>query len=364
MHARFRSAGFFVLLLAVAMRSPVRHLSSSPITTTTGTEAIRLLSLLVPAMASTASTRSAPYPAVPSATCASGEEEGTLSEWVTTSAGVRMPRLIYGTAWKEERTAGLVKRAVRAGFRGIDTALQLKHYRESYVGDALAELFMSGGFKRDEFFIQTKVNKNQAAEYLPAGSISEQVSNSIAISLKNLRLDVIDSLVLHSPYNSHRETMEAWRAMEEAVAAGHVRQLGVSNVNGLAELRAIHADAKVKPAVVQQRFHSTTGFEVELREWCAREGGAIMQSFWTLTANSKSGRRGKDAVVSAPMATLARGYDVTPQVLFFRYVMQRGMTPLTGTSSDDHMAQDLQARLVPLSEADAAQIDALLLGRG
>ena len=48
---------------------------------------------------------------------------------VTTNAGVQMPRLIYGTAWKKEATTELVIRAVLNGFRGIDTACQPKHYR-------------------------------------------------------------------------------------------------------------------------------------------------------------------------------------------------------------------------------------------
>jgi len=51
-----------------------------------------------------------------------------------------MPRLIYGTAWKKERTKDLVVKAVLAGFRGVDTACQPKHYREELVGEALQEL--------------------------------------------------------------------------------------------------------------------------------------------------------------------------------------------------------------------------------
>ena len=58
-------------------------------------------------------------------------------KWITTAAGVDMPRMIYGTAWKKERTAGLVVKALQAGFRGIDTAGQPKHYDEALVGVGL-----------------------------------------------------------------------------------------------------------------------------------------------------------------------------------------------------------------------------------
>ena len=52
-------------------------------------------------------------------------------DFITTTAGIRMPKIIYGTAWKKERTAQLVEQAIVAGFRGIDTACQPKHYHEA-----------------------------------------------------------------------------------------------------------------------------------------------------------------------------------------------------------------------------------------
>jgi len=282
----------------------------------------------------------------------------TLSDFVTTAAGVRMPRLIYGTAWKRDRTEELVRQAVAAGFRGVDTAGQPKHYFEAGTGAALASLWASG-VDRGSLFVQTKVNRNYAAELLPDARISEQVETAIGKSLTNLGLDYVDSLVLHSPYKEHEQTMEAWRAMEQAVHKGLARQLGISNVKSLKQLRQVHRDAAVKPAVVQQRFYAETDFERAMRAWCA-EAGVFFQSFWTLTANSKKGRPGRDAVVSAEMQELAAKYCVTPQVLFFRYVMGLGIVPLTGTCSEEHMREDLAARSVPLAPQDAARIDGLL----
>jgi diketogulonate reductase-like aldo/keto reductase len=76
-------------------------------------------------------------------------------KWLTTAAGVKMPRLIYGTVWKKERTADLVVKAIQAGFKGIDTACQPKHYDESLVGAALNRL-KDHGIERDTLFLQTK----------------------------------------------------------------------------------------------------------------------------------------------------------------------------------------------------------------
>ena len=64
--------------------------------------------------------------------------------------------MIYGTAWKQERTAGLTELAVRTGFRAIDTANQRKHYFEAQVGEALQKLYADGAVTRDELSLQTK----------------------------------------------------------------------------------------------------------------------------------------------------------------------------------------------------------------
>lgn len=83
-----------------------------------------------------------------------------LSPTLLTREGVAMPRMLYGTAWKAERTADLVATALRAGFRGIDTACQPKHYQEKGVGDAIAAVAeakdVSPPVTREGLFLQTK----------------------------------------------------------------------------------------------------------------------------------------------------------------------------------------------------------------
>src|SRR5690242_16801583 len=69
---------------------------------------------------------------------------------------VRVPSFLYGTAWKEERTSTLARLALDAGFRGIDTANQRKHYFEAGVGEAIAGWIGEGRGTRGELFIQTK----------------------------------------------------------------------------------------------------------------------------------------------------------------------------------------------------------------
>ena len=67
----------------------------------------------------------------------------------------RIPSLIYGTAWKKDQTRILVKKALLAGFRGVDTAAQPKHYQEDLVGDGIRDAMQEGFLKREDLYAST-----------------------------------------------------------------------------------------------------------------------------------------------------------------------------------------------------------------
>eukprot|EP01112_Ceratiomyxa_fruticulosa_P014099 TRINITY_DN4015_c0_g1_i1.p1 TRINITY_DN4015_c0_g1~~TRINITY_DN4015_c0_g1_i1.p1 ORF type:complete len:285 (-),score=51.85 TRINITY_DN4015_c0_g1_i1:189-1043(-) len=259
-------------------------------------------------------------------------------QYVTTLQGVQMPRMIYGTAWKKAKTAYYVVRAVNAGFRGIDTACQPKHYQENLVGDALKILNDEFQIPRESLFIQTKFTSIAGQDprtipYNPGTTIKKQVRESLQISLKNLQTSYVDSLVLHSPLKSQFDTENVWKEFERLVKDGLVKQLGISNVFSLSELKTIWDGAKIKPAVVQNRFSPDTKYDEEIRKFCM-ENDVHYQSFWTLTANGH--------ILQSPEVTeLAKKYECTREQIFFRFVLDLGITPLTGTTSDLHMRQDL-----------------------
>lgn len=200
-----------------------------------------------------------------------------------------MPPFIYGTAWKKERTKELVTMAVKLGFRGIDTACQPKHYHEPGVGDALESLYAEGVVSRADIFLQTKftsINGQDPARvpYNPHSPLTDQVLESFDVSLQNLRTSYIDSLVLHGPLPKFADTMTVWRAMEGIQESGRARQIGISNCYELPTLRRLYEEARVKPTVLQNRFYRDSGYDVQVREFCAQHG-IRYQSFWTLTAN-------------------------------------------------------------------------------
>ena len=114
-----------------------------------------------------------------------------------------VPNFLYGTAWKEDRTAALTETAIRAGFRGIDTANQRKHYFEAAVGEGLAAAYRAGIATRDDLFLQTKFTYQRGQDhrlpYDPQASLSVQVVQSLASSLEHLGTDHVDSFLLHGP---------------------------------------------------------------------------------------------------------------------------------------------------------------------
>jgi len=279
------------------------------------------------------------------------------NRWITAASGVKMPPLIYGTAWKKERTEDLVMQAITTGFRGVDTACQPKHYDESGVGKALTRL-NSRGIKREDLFLQTKFTplSGQDPDNVPYdrnSPVALQVAQSFRSSQENLQTEYVDSLILHSPMATYDLTMIAWRAMEEIQKAGGVRQLGISNCYHLELMMALYADAEVKPAVIQNRFYRQTGYDAGLRRWCV-DHGVIYQSFWTLTANPH-------LLASEEVRRMARKYDKTEAQIFFRYLSQSKIVPLTGTTSEQHMKDDLGIFDFALSSAELEAIRSLLV---
>src|SRR5882757_10383539 len=124
-----------------------------------------------------------------------------------------IPDFLYGTAWKEDRTAGLTELALRTGFRAIDTANQRRHYFEAGVGEGLAAAYKAGVVQRQDLVLQTKFTyrpgQDHRLPYDPDASLTVQVAQSMASSLEHLGADSVDSYLLHGPSSS-----EGWSARD------------------------------------------------------------------------------------------------------------------------------------------------------
>jgi len=248
-----------------------------------------------------------------------------------------------------------VRLALATGFRGIDTANQRRHYVEAAVGAALAAVRDDGTITRAELFLQTKFTsiggQDQRLPYDPEADPATQVAQSFQSSLEHLRTTYIDSYVLHGPSSRRGLTDEdwaVWQAMEALHHAGHARRLGVSNVS-LEQLTTLHQGSRVKPACVQNRCFAIHGWDRDVRAFCARQG-IVYQGFSLLTANARE--LGSPAVVRA-----ARRTGRTPAQVVFRFALQVGMLPLTGSSSPAHLREDLACFDFELEPAEVRAIE-------
>ena len=280
-----------------------------------------------------------------------------MSDRILSIEGVKVPRFLYGTAWKEDETQRLTELALRQGFRGIDTANQRRHYHEVAVGRALAASIASGLVTRDNLFLQTKFTfqrgQDQRLPYDPNAPIATQVEQSFASSLEHLGVAVIDSFVLHGPTQRAglaSADWEAWRAMEAIHDSGKARLLGVSNVS-LDQVQQLCAKARVRPRFVQNRCFAVQGWDRRVRQFCSANG-LVYQGFSLLTAN-------REVLVHPDLVRIAKRHGRTVSQVVFRFAFDVGMMALTGTSDAGHMREDLEAFAFRLEPEEVERVKSL-----
>lgn len=264
---------------------------------------------------------------------------------------------IYGTAWKEDETKRLTRLAIEQGFRGIDTANQRKHYFEAAVGEAIREAIDDGVVAREELFLQTKFTfqsgQDHRLPYDPTASIADQVAQSFASSLQHLGVNYLDSYILHGPSRGmglHANDWDAWRAMEQLHDAGRVRKIGISNVS-LEQLETLLTKTRVPPSYVQNRCYATQAWGRDIRAFC-RNHGIVYQAFSLLTANAR--------ILSHPiLVEIATKHQRNVSQIVFRFAIDAGMIPLTGTSQSEHMRMDLDVFHFKLNSDELKMIEQL-----
>jgi diketogulonate reductase-like aldo/keto reductase len=248
-----------------------------------------------------------------------------LQETFTLSNGVPIPKLGLGTCFiANDKAAQVVRDAVRIGYRHIDTAEA--YGNERGVGDGVR----SCGVARDEIFITTKL-RAEIKTYAEAKA-------AIDGSLRDLGLDHIDLMIIHSPqpWAEFREgqhffegNLEAWRALEDAYKAGKLRAIGVSNFEAV-DLDNILGHGLIKPMVNQILAHvSNTPFG--LIEY-SKANGLLVEAYSPVA----HGAMLKDRNIGA----IAAKYGVSVAQLCIRYCLELGMLPLPKTADPGHMREN------------------------
>lgn len=248
--------------------------------------------------------------------------------------GIEMPALGYGVFLvSPEDCERCVLDAISVGYRLIDTAQA--YYNEEGVGNAVAKC----GVPRSELFLTTKVWITNAGEEKTARSIDE--------SLRKLRTDYIDLLLIHQPFGDYPG---AWRAMEKAVRSGKVRAIGLSNFYpdrfvDMAEF------AEIKPAVNQLLTN------VFSQQWDAE---AEMKPYGTrLMAWGPLAQGDPDLQSNPVLKDLAEKYGKTPQQVALRYLLQRGVIAIPKSTHIERMKQNLDVFDFALASEEMERIKPL-----
>ena len=249
-----------------------------------------------------------------------------LNETFTLNNGVEIPALALGT-WliDDASVAGAVRAAIEIGYRHIDTAQA--YGNERGVGEAVR----TSGIAREELFVVSKV----AAEH----KTYEEAAAGIDRTLATMGLDYLDMMIIHSPQpwaevnqseDRHREgNIAAYRALEDALGAGKLRAIGVSNfLEG--DLRSILDACEVRPAVNQVLAH-VGNVPFDLARFCADEG--ILVEAYSPIAHGEAAR-------IEGIAEMAAKYGVTVAQLCIRYVLQLGMVALPKTKNPERMREN------------------------
>src|SRR5690349_24895398 len=241
--------------------------------------------------------------------------------------GVALARLMYGTAWKEDRTKPLVLEAIAIGFRAFDTANQRKHYVEEEVGAAVRTAIEAGTVTQKDLFLQTKFTYQRGQDhrlpYDPDCDLTTQVRQSIVSSLEHLGVTRTDSCLLHGPSRSSglgQADWDTWRAMEDAVDERLVGLLGISNVS-VDQLDALLGRARIRPVFVQNRCLARSSWDAEVRALCQTQN-VIYQAFSLLSGN-------RQVLLQPRVTEIARHHNKTVPQIVFRFAIQLGMLPLT-----------------------------------
>lgn len=253
---------------------------------------------------------------------------------VTLNSGYDMPIIGLGTySLLDETCVTSVSTALRNGYRLIDTAYM--YHNEESVGEGIK----ASGIPREEIFVTTKLYPNQF--FNPETAIDE--------ALEKLDVDYIDLMLLHHPGD---HDVEAYHAMEKAVAEGKIRSIGLSNWY-IKELEEFLPQVTITPALVQNEIHPYYQ-ENDVIPYIQKLG-IVVEGWYPL------GGRGYTAELlgNEVILNIAKAHGKSSAQVILRWNLQKEVIVIPGSSNPDHIKENIDIFDFELTETEMNQINAL-----
>lgn len=259
-------------------------------------------------------------------------------QYITLNNGVKMPLVGFGVYQiKENECEKAVKEAINVGYRLIDTAQA--YYNEEGVGSAV----VNSGVPRDKLFITTKVWISNAGDDKALKSIDE--------SLRKLKTDYIDLLLIHQPFGDYYGT---YRAMLKAYKQGKVRAIGLSNFYD-ARFIDLCENMEIKPAVVQLETHVFTQ-QRKMTELMAQYKTKLMA--WSPLAEGKN-----NLFTDKTLKAIGSKYGKTNAQIALKFLAQKSIVSIPKTVHKERMIENLDIFDFNLDKEDLKRLDALDTGK-
>ncbi len=253
---------------------------------------------------------------------------------VTLNSGYQMPIYGIGTySLTDSECVESVTAALENGVRLIDTAYM--YHNEESVGEAVR----NSGIPREEIFVITKLYPNQFSD--PDSAIDD--------ALKKLDIEYIDMMLLHHPGAGD---VDAYLAMEKAVADGKIRSIGLSNWY-VEELEEFLPQVTVTPALVQNEIHPYYQ-ENDVIPYI-QELGIVVQGWYPLGGRGHTAELLGNEVISK----IADAHGKSSAQVILRWNLQKGVVVIPGSSNPDHIKENTELFDFELSADEMEQINAL-----
>ena len=255
----------------------------------------------------------------------------------TMNDGHEIPALGFGVyLMTSEKVERCLPRALELGYRHIDTANA--YFNEVAVGNVVRE----SGIPREDFFITTKL--------FPQSYPYEQCKADIDATLARMGLDYVDLLLFHQPYGDY---ISGWKAMEEAVAAGKVCSIGLSNFPAH-KIKQVMEAATVKPAVLQVELNPYWSQHALKAELATMGLGDVVLEGWYPFGH------GDAKLLAEPvLAKIAEAHGKTTAQAILRWMLQEGVVTFPKTTDPQHMRDNFDVFDFELSDDEMARVNAL-----